>query len=195
MDFATTLETAPALAKDQEIVSRFLDGYASARGDGLVPVLQDYVVGALLPFLPDVTVLELVAPGEITYRLCGTNIVQRIGQEVTGMNLLDFFLPELREATFIDSTSIVTIPCGNYSRYQNIYASGLLAEVESISLPVRSEENANVNFLMTFHTLEEVALENLTGEETRVGISWSESTFINLGNGIPGRNALGELIG
>ncbi len=194
MNSIPTLETASALTKDQETFGRFLDGYACARGDSLVPRLEDYLLDELLPFLEEVTVLEVGGPGDTIYRLCGTRAVDRLGMEATGLNMLDF-VPEIaRSAVYMDISAVVTRPCGHYSRHHNLYADGLSVEAETISLPVQSEGDAAVNFMLSLLSVEETVLGQPPVAEPQIGTNWLQSLFIDVGNGIPEQSGLNEMI-
>ncbi len=193
MSSVPTLETVLDFVKDRETFARLLSAYTQARGDEIAPVLPDCMLEEFLPFLEDLTVVEVVGPGQIIYRICGTTVTQRIGHEVTGKNLLDFFPPDSAKITYIDAKHIVTDLCGNYSRYNNIYSSGRTVEVESISLPVRSEGDPNVYYMMSLHLLEEVLLDIRPDGETRVGIGMGQSFFFDLGNGVPEANPMNNV--
>lgn len=191
---APSLDTALTLTKNKETFGRFLESYLAARAQETSPKLESYMLNELLPFLENVTVMELGGAGVITYRLCGTDVVKRMGQELTGLNMLDFIPETYKAAVEKDVTVALTHPCGHYSRHHNLYSDGRTVEAETISLPVRSSADSKVNFLLSLHLVEDTGLSGPKQSEQVIGTDWLQAAFLDIGNGAPEETALNNLI-
>jgi len=62
------------------------------RSDGLVPRRRDFHPSRALPFLRDLVLLEVPAPGghQLKIRLTGTGLEQRIQKNIVGRDYLEF---------------------------------------------------------------------------------------------------------
>ncbi len=184
------LESTLALTKNTPLFRKFLDGYCDARNDKLLPTLQDCLLSHLASLADEFTVFEILPPDKLVYRLCGTKVVERIGFEMTGLNVLDFLPAESREISYYDVSTMVTWPCGNYSRYNNQYAHGRVVESESVSLPVLSDSMSTKPYILALHSVEGKRYEVGEGKgETRIGVDWIMSAFLDIGTDTPGQTS------
>ena len=89
--------------------------------------------------LQSLVIYEGKDPAVFKIRLMGTSIVQRIGIDLTGRNLLDFFHYAAKEEAQQDLNRIVDGPCGQLLVVKDRFTSGREAWVEVVRLPLTDE--------------------------------------------------------
>jgi hypothetical protein len=89
--------------------------------------------------LPSLVIYERKDPAVFRIRLMGTAIVQRVGIDLTGQNLLDFFHYAAKKEAQQDLNRIVDGPCGQFLVVKDRFTSGREAWVEILRLPLTDE--------------------------------------------------------
>ncbi len=190
MSAVYTIDTVLEVPSHREEFTSFVTGYNLARGGELAPTLDGLLLQEeLIPILAETAIFEIKEPGTIIYRLCGSGVVRRVGSDLTGANLVDFVPDESKETLYSDLARMSETPCGNYSRYRNIYSTGREATAESMSLPVISDTGADRFLMVSYHLTEPAPPSQDKLGETQIGADWEESFFIDVGAGTPGPTA------
>lgn len=166
-------------------MAAFACGYVGLRGARDLPTMEDCLTGDLIPFLHDCTVFEVCEPTTVRYRFCGSGVAERLGQEVTGRNMLAFLPEPMRDTMFADMKAMMAYPCGNYARYHNRYSNGNGVETESLSLPICSEADPARTYILAMHLVQKKLVDIPQTGETQIGVEWQQSDFIDLGRGVP----------
>lgn len=181
-------EAAVHLSDVPERIHQFFSVYDDARGDDLVPKRKDLDLRRLVRLLPDITILECEAPGVVTYRLMGTDVVERMGADLTGRNCLDFFKPEDRESNEKGFTIVIDVPCATFTLYDNHYTSGVISKNESLMVPLIAEDGSMQ--ILGYHSAQRPVDMAQRMDNTIIGSTWRDGMVIDIGNGLPTPEAL-----
>ena len=179
-----TLETILNDVIDRDFFAPFIDGYVKARGTNLMPLLHDLMLDSLVPYLKNATVIE---PGEgrsIVYRLCGTDVVKRMGRDLTGTNTLDVVPVKYHNAYLENIRRVMETGCGHYGRHHNKYESGKIIDAEVLTLPVLSGGDTGECYLLSLHSVEHTPQPGKPIDRVE-SAEWSQAVFIDAGNGVP----------
>jgi hypothetical protein len=89
--------------------------------------------------LPNLVIYERKDITKFQIRLMGTKVAQRIGVDLTGKNLLDFFHYAGKAEAQQDLNRIVDQPCGQFLVVKDRFTSGREAWVEILRLPLTDD--------------------------------------------------------
>lgn len=89
--------------------------------------------------IPKLVIYEREDPSFFRIRLMGTSAVQRIGVDLTGRNLLNYFHYAAKEEAQHDLNRIVDEPCGQFVVVRDRFTSGREALVQILRLPLTDE--------------------------------------------------------
>lgn len=166
----------------------------SIRYGKVLPDVADFDPMRITRLLPDISVFERRKPDELIYRLAGTAIAERMGHDPTGENLVDLTDPA-RHAFVTDLfTGIIETPAGAFVRYENTYASGRKAMVQSFFLPMvgpkkeGGEGEPSQGFLqriLSIHHMEAAKEYESERQRTTVGSDIDKTVWIDIGQGVP----------
>ncbi len=154
------------------------------RGDNLLPNASDIDPAQIAYILKDVAILDVVDAMTIHYRLAGTAIAERMGQDPTGNNLIEMTAPETREIVSKIMQLIITQPVAAIATYENIYNTGKRAIVESLYLPLEKEESKS-DRIVSVHSQEKTVTYENEQPRTTVAAKILDLTWIDIGAGVP----------
>lgn len=193
---STTLDQVHDLTIYPDYFRAFAKGYMAAWTDDGCPIYQDLMLAAdIIPLLTTITVLDLREPEMARYRFCGSEVVAQTGVDLSGQNLLELVPADGRDDLYTDMKAMLACPCGNFSQHLDVYASGKSVKSESLSLPLKSRPGSPAGLLITLHGSEWTFLADaqrgaLLGDgDLRIGAEWTQSLFVDTGDGTPGPTA------
>lgn len=126
-------------AFDWRKVPSFVDLHAywqSLRRGEKLPCAEEVDMLAILPLLPELSLFDMVAPGEIICRFAGTAICDRVGHDLTGRNLCLQQAAAMRDRARRAYEGMAAQPCGMIARYVNHYNTGSQGIMSSLYLPL-----------------------------------------------------------
>lgn len=185
-----TFDELTAAAHDKEGFSRFFSCYRAAQA-GAVPASQEALpMRQLAKIMTHVTLLEWVAPDQITYRIAGDAIIERLGFNPTGTNFLDLLHADQRTTSIEGHQTMMAHPCGCYLLYENEFENGSRAVLETITLPMRKTADAEAKFFFSFHAHHSTTgvAEDIT--DTALVVNWRRVEHADIGCGVPAGKAL-----
>lgn len=150
-----------------------------------IPDASAFNPAAVKHHLPDLTILSLNGPEEISHRLVGTEVTSRLDANLTGANLLYFVPPETRLQCARDMHEMGYRPCGWQARHVTRYASGLISHVSTLYLPLRAPEGQPPRIL-GMHKQEETTGYDAGDGKTVFGAHFERMIWIDVGFGVPG---------
>jgi hypothetical protein len=150
-----------------------------------IPDASAFNPAAVKRYLPNLTILSLNSPDEISHRLVGTEVRSRIDTNLTGANLLDFVPPETRLQCTRDMHEMGYRPCAWQARHVTRYASGLTSNVLTLYLPLRAPEGQPPRIL-GMHKSEETSGYEAGDRKTVFGAHFDRMVWIDVGFGVPG---------
>jgi len=154
------------------------------RLDGM-PDASDFDPLAVMDCLPDMVVVSVNSPTDIHHRLVGTGLVNRLGYDATGVNLLDLISPDNRMQASRDMHEAVCRPCVAQARFSSHYTSGRIAHVQSIYLPLRAPAGQPPR-IVSVHTAEEPTSYGQPVEKPLFANHVDRIVWIDVGYGVPG---------
>ncbi|MCF8468941.1 MAG: PAS domain-containing protein [Sneathiella sp.] len=157
----------------------FVNYWRSLDCDGLIPHRSSFDPSKILPLLPNIAIYEVVSPEEIIYRLAGTEIVERIGHEVTGRNFLDFWEGDKRGETARIMNELVARPCGLFSELEGKSESGRIANSIAVGFPLLSD-NDLCNRLVFYSSGFDPVDARIPREDQIQSLDVVRSTYIDL---------------
>jgi len=114
----------------------FLDYYLSMPRDGGVPSRRDFEPARLTGIIGHLVIYERRGPAEFYIRLFGTLVVERLGYDATGTNIMDLFHYAQKDRIGGIFNTILDERRGHWSIVRDRFASGRLAKVEIIRVPM-----------------------------------------------------------
>jgi hypothetical protein len=131
--------------------------------------------------LPHLVIYERKEAAVFHIRLMGTAAVERIGYDLTGRNLLEFFHYAAKDEAQRDLNRIVQQPCGQFLVVKDRFASGREALVEILRLPL-SGETADVRYIIgCTEERNTTSFARPRGDEPELIAERLESFFFDLG--------------
>lgn len=154
------------------------------RGDRLLPSTSDIDPSQIAYILKDIAILDVIDPMNILYRLAGTGIAERMGEDPTGNNLIEMTAPETRAMVSKILHLIVSHPVGAIATYENIYSTGKRSLVESLYLPLQKAEGQS-DRIVSVHSREKTVTYEDEQAHSTVAAKIRELEWIDLGAGTP----------
>ncbi len=173
-----------ALSNAPARVTSFIRLYERTRGEALKPRREHLPLREMAPFIADIIIIECVDEALVRYRLMGTDVVGRIGRDLTGENMLDH-LPE-KEAwrTGHSLSMFAKHPCGCMSVYENEYASGTRVLAETLFLPLDGGREGQ-HLLIGLNSSQVVVEREDFRRETMLATRWRDGAVVDIGAGLP----------
>ncbi len=137
-----------------------------------------------------VTLLEWDAPDQITYRIAGDAIVDRLGFNPTGVNFLDLLHADQRASSIDGHRLMMTHPCGCYLVYENEFENGSRAILETITLPMRKTPDAAPNLFFSYHSHRSTTGFAAANAGTALVVNWRRMEHADIGCGEPAEKPL-----
>jgi hypothetical protein len=115
----------------------FFEHWQSLRVDGAVPRLQDFLSKPHPTLQPNVAIKDVIPPKHLRVRLFGTRLVDVVGVDLTGMNIIDFAgNAAMADALWWYHHQVATHPVGLASVKLAGTASGRTISFEDVELPL-----------------------------------------------------------
>ncbi len=169
---------------DSTAIAEFFNYWMSLPLRDGMPDASDFAPSAIVRWLPEVILFELNEPLVATYRLAGTAVVERLGHNPTGSNLIDLLPAERRIEAGRTLHEIAVRPCGLHMRYVNNYATGRIGQVESLYLPLRPPAGGKPRVIAMNTPAHTLAFE-ANRPRTTVVAGVTDVTWIDIGYGTP----------
>ncbi len=158
--------------------------WETVRGDRLMPSASDIDPSQIAYILKDVAILDVIDATNIQYRLAGTAIAERMGEDPTGNNLIEMTAPETRTVVSQILQTIVSQPAGAIAVYENVYSTGKRAVVESLYLPLQKSEGQS-DRIVSVHSRERTVTYEDEQARSIVAAKILDLTWIDIGAGLP----------
>ena len=160
-----------------------LEYWCAIRGNGLVPHRANVRPAALLPFLPNLVIVEYKDPDSLYFRLAGTSFMKMMGRELTGTDFFEIFEKGMRSTAQINFNVLRSLPCGLLIHEKILSQFQPLIMFEMLFLPMRTHQEgiSQLIGLMTKFTSDAI---NAVTEEAG-SAAWPASLFLDVGAGLP----------
>lgn len=180
--------------EDEAIRNRF-HGFAAwwedtrQRSGELTPKRSDLRPGDLMRELPNLFILEIRKPDEVFIRLWGTGVVEMLGRDLTGSNLMDYYTAEAGRFYGCFLEAMASTPCGGYTDRRVEVEDKYAFDVPSLQLPLR-DNDGKVKMVVGMALKGEAR----SWQPTRMGpplmaFQMNDCRFLDIGAGMPGVEA------
>lgn len=155
-----------------------------ARGQETVPMATQVDPALMVHLLKDVAIFDVLDKTNIQYRLAGTAVGERMGDDPTGKNVIEMTHPENRDAASRLLCACVNQPVGIMIEYENIYSTGKLVVVHSLYLPLGKTDKTSPRILSIHFQVKTLAYKE---ERTAISIATkiARIVWIDIGAGVP----------
>lgn len=172
------------LSVDEEPFASLWQYWNNVRGDRPMPGSYEVDFTQLAAILPEMSVLDIINPREMRYRLAGSNIVAGFGGELTGINPLDIFAESNRAALSRFLTVIITQPCAGLCRISIDYQSGWQSISNFLAVPVMTSGALAGRIVLVQHA-EQPERDRLDDLISVIGSDLFCARLIDTGQGLP----------
>jgi hypothetical protein len=186
-------KAAVSVSRAPQRLLEFCTLYDRLRAGRTVPHRDDLDLRSLSAFLTDLTLMEMENPETVTYRLMGSDVAERMGADLTGLNFLSY-LPESDRCGTAQAMELVTSqPFGLFTVYENHYARGVLSLNESIMLPIATGSGCHVTQILGLHLSQTPVAYDRERSETLIALTTMSAIPVDLGAGAPSGQELDAL--
>lgn len=159
----------------------FIKHWHLLKGDALAPKLSDFLSRPIPILQPNVTILDLVSPEMLKFRLIGTSIAETFGMDATGQNILDFMPSEDGKTMSDIAYQIVAYSCGVEIVADVVTNTGRSMTSGSAGFPLRRKEG-EADCVVWLNWLGEA---NYYGEPLVSMSGFKRVAWIDAGAGVP----------
>lgn len=164
---------------------RFLaDYWEGLRAGRLLPRRSDVDPARMIPILSRIYILEAHAPGDIRFRLTGTDYVRLLGFEATGRNLIELTPAEERRGRAWGIWRTAELPCAVWFTRLMSFASGRTDTAQSLMLPLDSDRPGAPRQLIAITVLSDAKSWEGRLNAPLMGPSL-DFGFLDIGAGVP----------
>jgi len=141
-------DLAPLLRTESAKILASGDAQLLAGGGGAIPPKASLDLAPIARMLADAALVAVETPERCVYRLVGENLKNRIGFDPTGLNYYEL-VPEIRRRYATSAMNMVIAkPMGFRADIVQIYSSGEALTIESLGLPLASNEPGVLGFIL-----------------------------------------------
>ena len=166
-----------------QLVDTFIDHWAGLPRDtgALMPHVRTFLDKAEPKLQPHVALVDIHSRDDWTLKLYGTGRVNAFGKDLSGINPLEVYAPEIQPLLMDSIQHVINQPCGWKSSRKVTTVRGLENHGSGVTLPMATDDNNTkcvVNFMIfnepIAHNDRQGVVDNIT--------SWE---WMDIGAGIP----------
>lgn len=180
-----TFDELLAASRAPEKLGTFIECYKHAQADDCIGVQSDLPLRTFAPLMANITLMERETETQLTYRIAGENIINRLGFNPVKSNFIDLLAPAIRNDAIATHNKMLAQPCGNYIVYENDYETGRRMITESLMLPLRKNRDASEELLLGYHAHHEATSVLSPRSQTCLVVNHTLSEFVDIGGGVP----------
>lgn len=154
-------------------------------GDELVPTRDKFNPMALGAALPNVVLVERVSRARYEYRVMGTAVSARQQENPIGFNMLEYFVPEVREFLSNWFEAMTFQPCGTITSMDLIYNNDPKRGAQALGLPMLGKGGMHDYYLFGNYAWGEHHPDDLGGLVS-AGANKLSCVGIDIGARLPG---------
>lgn len=171
---------------------KFLQWWDDARQGRSHPVRSALQIEKIAPLIPRVTIVDVVSPDRMIFRLTGTTIDEQAGINPTGINIFDITPPDQRSLRSKRLWQMSHQPCIGLLFYENRlqWGDGLVSA--GVTVPVAFKDSPHGVQLMSFFDSYRPSIDR---EEIGSPITQNmpdRFAYVDIGRGVP-EDGTGEI--
>jgi hypothetical protein len=148
----------------------------------LVPDRSDFDPLKIVKLMPQIVMVEYHESNAPSFRLVGTEIVDRLGFDPSRKSYLSFMDQKLTAVFWSVSQAILSTPCGGYFRVKVKSAHGYTFDLDFLDLPMSNEQSGSQIILA--HMAEIAVADSASQSETQI-LDINSVGWIDIGSGCP----------
>ncbi len=161
---------------------KFAEFWFALRGQNVMPAKAAFNPRAIAKLLPNVMLLEFGEDRKLTFRLIGTAIVTRRGDDLTNTSIS---IPLDTSSAFLKTyEQVISWPCSFRNVMEEEYASGRMAMVEIAGFPLAGKDG-KPRFILALSQECSKEYSDLWGHNQVSQMSTLDHEFIDIGAGMP----------
>lgn len=180
-----TAKPAFATVMPEDVVA-FYERWHALPKRGLIPRLSDYFDTAVPELQPNVTIVDVLSPAEMTVRLFGTGLEEASGLYPTAQSLGVLYGEEVWERAKKLVWVVVTHPVGYLCIRRVRTSAGLIVDCPAIGLPIGVDDPARHCFI-TYANVSGASQDLAPEESFELVQEVQFLQWIDLGAGVPAK--------
>ncbi|TNE67153.1 MAG: PAS domain-containing protein [Alphaproteobacteria bacterium] len=170
---------------DSPIFRAVYEVWDSLRADGeTVPTRDRFNPMALGAVLPNVVLVERTEPGSYIYRVAGTAVNERMKVDAVGVNMLDYFVADVRPFLTTWFEAMLSHACGTITRMDLVHQNDPKRSVQVLGLPMFGRGGHGVYYLFGNDAWHPKVTDDY-GQFVNAGGHYLECHGVDIGAGIP----------
>ncbi|WP_417459667.1 PAS domain-containing protein [Kordiimonas sp.] len=171
--------------QDNKIFRTVYAVWDELRDDGQVmPTRDGFNPMALGAMLPNIVLVERVDRAHYEYRVMGTAVSARQQENPVGFNMLEYFVPEVREFLADWFEAMTFYGCGTITSMDLVYNNEADRGAQVLGLPLRGKGGEGHYYLFGNHAWGEKHPDELGGLIS-AGANHLECIGVDIGKGLP----------
>lgn len=158
------------------------DHWMDTQNGASIPHKSDINPMKIHKILPEVAIMERIDQDTVVYRLAGTELAERSGFDLTGLNTLETFPANVREAISNAYIKVAKKPCAAYHKVIMSFEKGMECELECLYLPL-SDDDGEACYLIVLMFVEDKAKFNIVNLNKNIGYKIPAIEYLDIGFG------------
>ena len=168
--------------KTKNAFKALLDHWIDSRDGNSIPRKSDINPMNIHSILPEIVIMERIDQDSVVYRLAGTELAERSGFDLTGLNTLDTFPPAARKTINDAYLKAAEQPCGAYLKVAINFENDLSHDMECLYLPLSDDEGV-VRYLIALLFVENKEKYYKVSINKNIGYEVPSIKYIDIGFG------------
>lgn len=171
--------------EDNEIFRAVFEVWDSLRSDGqIIPTRDGFNPMSLGPALPNIVLVQRVGRGHYEYRVMGTAVSARQQENPVGFNMLEYFVPDVREFLSDWFEAMSSHGCGTLTTMDLVYNNEAGRGAQVLGLPLLGKGGEGDYYLFGNYAWGEKHPDELGGLIS-AGANHLECVGVDIGAGVP----------
>ena len=169
-------------SKTKKAFKVLFDHWLDMREGDSIPRKSDINPMKIHSVLPEIAIMERIDQDAVVYRLAGTELAERSGFDVTGLNTLETFPVNARKAINEAYLKVAKKPCAAYHKVIMTFENDMQSELECFYLPLCNDDG-EASYLITLMFAENKDEYNIVSLNKNIGYILPAIEYLDIGFG------------
>lgn len=170
-------------ALNSETLKPFYAAWQAARVGNHIPRRVDIRIQDFANHMSDMVITERRSENEFYPRLTGGGVDTRMSGQLSGANVLNFHVEEIRDSIQHMLNTVLDQPCGVITEYSIAYPNGKHVGTQVLMLPVSNDDEPAM-IISLQRALGKIRMSS-SRDEPVVGLDYAVGQYIDVGFGLP----------
>lgn len=166
----------------QKAFKVLFDHWMDSRDGNSIPRKSDINPMKIHSVLPEIAIFERIDQDTVVYRLAGTELDERSGFDVTGINTLKTFPVSVRQTINDAFLKVAKKPCAAYHKVIMSFENDMECELECFYLPL-SNDDGEVSYFIILMFVENKAEYDIVSLNKNIGYLVPTVEYLDIGFG------------